>query len=152
MLFTLREATPDDATTIAGFNLAMAEETEGKTLKPELIGPGVDALLHDERKGRYWVAESDGRVVGQIMVTYEWSDWRNATIWWIQSVYVHPDHRRQGVFSALYRHVEDIARRADGVCGLRLYVERDNTRAQDTYTALGMSKDNYLVMESMFDS
>ena len=152
MAFTLREATPDDTATIAGFNSAMAEETEGKALASERIGAGVAALLEDERKGRYWVAESDDRVVGQIMVTYEWSDWRNATIWWIQSVYVHPEHRRQGVFTALYRHVEDIARRADGVCGLRLYVEKANSRAQETYTALGMSKDNYLVMESMFDS
>ena len=152
MPFTLREATPDDAATIAGFNSAMAEETEGKALERERIGPGVAALLDDKRKGRSWVAESGDRVVGQIMVTYEWSDWRNATIWWIQSVYVHPEHRHQGVFSALYRHVENIARRADGVCGLRLYVETGNLRAQDTYTALGMSKDNYLVMESMFDS
>ena len=152
MVFTLREATPDDAATIADFNSAMARETEGKALEPERIGPGVAALLDDGHKGRYWVAESHGRVVGQIMVTYEWSDWRNATIWWIQSVYIHPDHRRQGVFTALYRHVEDIARRADSVCGLRLYVERGNRRAQETYAALGMSKDNYLVMESMFDS
>ena len=86
------------------------------------------------------------------MVTYEWSDWRNATIWWIQSVYIHPEYRRQGVFTALYRHVEDIARHADSVCGLRLYVEMGNREAQDTYSALGMSKDSYLVMESMFDS
>ncbi len=152
MSVTLREATPEDADTIAGFNSAMALETEGKALEAELIGAGVDALLGDRRKGRYWVAESDGRVVGQIMVTYEWSDWRNATIWWIQSVYVHPEHRRQGVFTALYQHVENIARGETGVCGLRLYVEKANGRAQATYVALGMSKDNYLVMESMFDS
>lgn len=152
MPITLREATPDDTETIAGFNSAMARETEDKVLDTERLNAGVAALLEDERKGRYWVAESDGRVIGQIMVTYEWSDWRNATIWWIQSVYVHPEHRRRGVFSALYRHVEDIARRSDSACGLRLYVETGNRRAQETYTSLGMSKDSYLVMESMFDS
>ena len=150
MPVTLREATPDDAKAITGFNWAMAQETEAKVLESARLGAGVTALLDDERKGRYWVAESDGHIVGQIMVTYEWSDWRNATIWWIQSVYIHPQHRRRGIFTALYRHVEDIARRAEKVCGLRLYVEKDNRRAQETYAALGMSQDSYLVMESMF--
>ena len=150
MPVTLREATPDDAKAIADCNAAMAQETEARVLESARLGAGVAALLDDERKGRYWVAESDGHIVGQIMVTYEWSDWRNATIWWIQSVYVHPEHRRRGIFTALYRHVEDIARRAENVCGLRLYVEKANRRAQETYTALGMSQDSYLVMESMF--
>jgi ribosomal protein S18 acetylase RimI-like enzyme len=89
-------------------------------------------------------------VIGQIMVTYEWSDWRNGTMWWIQSVYVHPDHRRQGVFSALYHHVESLARARDNVCGLRLYVEEQNERAQATYLALGMNKPGYLVMQTVF--
>ena len=106
MTMHIRNADSDDASLIASFNSAMAEETEGRGLDASLINPGVAALLADSGKGRYWVAESDGRVVGQIMVTYEWSDWRNGTIWWIQSVYIHPDYRRQGVFSGLYRHVE----------------------------------------------
>jgi len=127
----------------------MAEETEGKTLAPDIIGPGVQALLDDPSKGRYWVAKAGDKVIGQLMVTYEWSDWRNGTIWWIQSVYVHPDWRRKGVFSALYRHVESLAAAEPGVIGLRLYVEENNKRAQQTYKALGMRKPSYLVMESL---
>ena len=106
-------------------------------------------LLEDSTKGRYWVAESAGKVVGQIMVTYEWSDWRNGTLWWIQSVYVHPDYRRMGVFSTLYRYVESVAHE-NHVRGLRLYVECNNRRAQKTYEALGMVNPNYQVMETIF--
>ncbi len=152
MQITVREALPDDAGIIAGFNSDMAMETEGKTLDPDLIGPGVAALLEDASRGRYWVAVDDNRVIGQLMVTYEWSDWRNGNIWWIQSVYVHPDWRRQGVFRALYQHVESIASATPGVIGLRLYVETGNTRAQQTYEALGMVKPNYLVMEAMLSN
>ena len=150
MPVTLRPGKPEDAPVIASFNTAMAEETEHRTLDPELINPGVAALLEDATKGRYWVAEAGDRVVGQIMVTYEWSDWRNGSIWWIQSVYIHPDHRRQGVFSALYRHVEGLAREDSDCCGLRLYVERDNRRARQTYEALGMIIPGYDVMEVDF--
>ena len=151
MELTVRDARPEDAATLVAYNSAMAEETEGKSLHPERIEPGVARLFSDESRGRYWVAESGGVVVGQIMVTYEWSDWRNGNLWWIQSVYVHPDWRRQGVFSALYRHVESLAAAQPGVIGLRLYVEEKNTRAQRTYAALGMVNTGYLVMESLFD-
>ena len=150
MEFTIREARPADAETIAAFNSAMAEETEGKSLDPGIIGPGVANLIADPNRGRYWVAESVGRVVGQLMVTYEWSDWRNGNIWWIQSVYVAPDWRRKGVFSALYGHVESLAAAAPDAIGLRLYVEESNERAQRTYAALGMVKPRYLVMEALF--
>ena len=149
MQITVREAILEDAGIIAGYNSDMAAETEGITLDPDRIGPGVAAILGDAFRGRYWVAVNDSRVVGQLMVTYEWSDWRNGNIWWIQSVYVHPDWRRHGVFRALYRHVEALAATTPGVIGLRLYVETGNTRAQQTYEALGMVKPNYLVMESM---
>ncbi|MGB5512348.1 MAG: GNAT family N-acetyltransferase [Woeseiaceae bacterium] len=147
----IRNAAMSDAAIIASNNSLMAEETEGRTLDPDIIGPGVAALLADVGKGRYWVAESAGRIVGQLMVTYEWSDWRNGTLWWIQSVYVAPDFRRQGVFSALYHHVESLAAAQPDVCGLRLYVEDNNHRAQRTYEALGMAKPGYVVMESMLD-
>jgi GNAT superfamily N-acetyltransferase len=150
MDLTIREATAADAATIAAFNSDMAMETEGRPLDPALIGAGVTALLDDRAKGRYWLAEAGDDIVGQIMVTYEWSDWRNGTLWWIQSVYVHPRHRRRGVFSALYRHVESLARAAGNVCGLRLYVEQDNERAQRTYLALGMELSGYQVMETDF--
>ena len=147
---SIREATSADAETIADFNSRIAFETEGMRLPPEVVNPGVRALLADESKGRYWVAESDGRVVGQIMVTYEWSDWRNGMIWWIQSVYVHGEYRRSGVFATRYRHVESLARENPQVCGIRLYVERENVRAQRTYESLGMTKTDYRVMQSMF--
>ena len=147
---SIRDAIPADAGTIAEYNTRLAFESEGLKLAPEIVGPGVKTMLADRSMGRYWVAEADGKVVGQIMVTYEWSDWRNGTIWWIQSVYVHGDYRRGGVFSALYRHVESLARQEPEVCGLRLYVERDNARAQRTYEALGMHTTNYLVMQTIF--
>ena len=149
MKYVIRNATPADGEIIASFNSLMAEETEGHPLDPDIIGPGVSALLNDANKGRYWVAEANGELIGQIMVTYEWSDWRNGMIWWIQSVFVQPDYRRVGVFSALYHHVESIARE-DDACGLRLYVEHNNEHAQETYKALGMVNPNYQVMETIF--
>ena len=151
MGISIRNAAMTDAAIIASNNSFMAEETEGRTLDPDIIGPGVGALLADPGKGRYWVAESVGQIVGQLMVTYEWSDWRNGRLWWIQSVYIAPDFRRQGVFSALYHHVESLAAAEPEVCGLRLYVEDNNHLAQQTYEALGMVKSSYVVMESMFD-
>ena len=147
---SIRDAKAADAGTIARYNARLAEESEGMRLLPEIVGPGVEALLADPSRGRYWVADADDRVVGQIMVTYEWSDWRNGSIWWIQSVYVHGDYRRRGVFSALYRHVESLARRDPQVCGIRLYVERENDRAQRTYESLGMDMTDYRVMQSIF--
>ena len=151
MQFEIREALPKDADAIAGYNTDMARETEGKSLDPGIIGAGVAALLADATKGRYWVAESDGQVIGQLMITYEWSDWRNGNVWWIQSVYVHPEWRRQGVFGALYQHVKSLAATDPEVIGLRLYVEENNVRARQTYEALGMVHPKYLVMEAMFD-
>lgn len=150
MKLTIREASSDDAVTIADFNSRMALETEGRLLDPALINPGVEAVLNDPGKGRYWVAEVDRSVVGQLLVTYEWSDWRNGRLWWIQSVYVDSDFRRKGVFSTLYRHVESLARQDPEACGLRLYVEQGNDRAQQTYRKLGMVSPGYLVMEADF--
>ena len=150
MTQTIRDATPADAATIAEFNNLMAKETENRSLDRDVLRDGVSALLHDPGKGRYWIAEMNDRIVGQIMTTYEWSDWRNGMLWWIQSVYVHPDYRRRGVFSSLYRHVESLARSESHVCGIRLYVEANNTRAQDAYASLGMRKPGYEVMEIEF--
>ena len=146
----IREAVASDAAQIAQYNALLAMESEGTRLAPDVAERGAEAMFADRSRGRYWLAEVDGEVVGQLMLTYEWSDWRNGMVWWIQSVYVHGDFRRRGVFSALYRHVESLARQEPEVCGLRLYVERDNARAQSTYEALGMHTTNYLVMQSMF--
>jgi len=146
---TIRPAREIDAGTIADFNAAMALQTEHLKLDRDVLNRGVRAALADPNKARYFVAESAFHVVGQLMITLEWSDWRNGNIWWIQSVYVAPDFRGKGVFRALYQHVRDLARREAGA-GLRLYVERDNQPAQKTYTALGMKETAYRVMEEMF--
>lgn len=150
MNIKIRDANPSDQAIVAAYNSNLAEETEARTLDPQKIGPGVAALLSDTSKGRYWIAEIDGNAVGQILVTYEWSDWRNGMLWWIQSVYVVAEFRRHGVFTALYRHVESLAKEDQNACGIRLYVERNNTRAQSTYNNLGMSEPGYLVMQSLF--
>ena len=146
----IRDACAADAPSLAAFNNAIAAETESHILDQELLANGIDAVLSDRSKARYWVAESDDEVIGQIMVTYEYSDWRCGNMWWIQSVYVRDDKRRKGVFSALYRHVESLSRADDGVAGIRLYVEHSNKRAQDTYTSLGMQMRDYRVMEVDF--
>lgn len=144
---TLRPGEWRDAETIAGFNCAMALETEGRGLQPERALAGAQRLLRDPALGFYLVAERGGAVVGSLMVTYEWSDWRNGHFWWIQSVYVEPHARRRGVFRALYGQVQEMVRRDPAVCGLRLYVETSNERAQATYAALGMARTHYLVYE-----
>lgn len=146
---TIRKAVLRDADAIARFNSAMAWETEGKSLLPERVNPGVLRLLNDASLGFYVVAERAGGVVGCLMITNEWSDWRNGLFWWIQSVYILPDARRQGVYRALYDFVREMARADHGVCGFRLYVEKDNTAAQRTYRSLGMEPTDYLVYEEM---
>lgn len=149
MSITVRSATSDDADRIARFNRAMARETEGRELDPRVLHAGVEALLSDPARGTYYLAEEAGEVVGQAMVTTEWSDWRNAPIWWIQSVYVAPDRRRSGVYRTLHRHVRERAR-AEGAAGLRLYVDRDNRRARDAYRELGMEEARYVMYEEMW--
>jgi ribosomal protein S18 acetylase RimI-like enzyme len=146
MTIDIRPALPSDAEIVVAFNSQIAAETENRILDPDRVAPGVARILADPSLGRYWLAEIDGIVAGQIMITYEWSDWRNGMMLWIQSVYVHADFRRQGVFSALYKHVETVARNDADVVGIRLYVEKDNLRAQQTYTKLGMSMTDYRVM------
>jgi ribosomal protein S18 acetylase RimI-like enzyme len=149
---TIRDAVASDGATIAAFNSRIAVETEGRELDPGTVRRGVSALLADRGKGRYWLAEDDGKVVGQIMITLEWSDWRDGMLWWIQSVYVHTDYRRRGVFSSLYQHVERLAEADPEVVGIRLYVEKENLRAQQTYDRLGMSMTDYQVMQVIFSS
>ena len=146
---TIRIATRDDAETIAGFNVAMARETEDKPLDPDVVRAGVKGLLDEPNRGFYLVAARDSVVVGSLMITTEWSDWRNGTFWWVQSVYVRPEARRQGVYSALYAAVKERAAATDTVCGVRLYVERDNAGARQTYQALGMRETSYRMYEEM---
>ncbi len=146
----IRDATLSDLDFIVEANRALALETEGQELDPGLLVPGVRAVFADPSLGRYYLAEQDGRPVGQLMTTYEWSDWRNGVFLWIQSVYVLPEFRGAGAFKALYAHLEDLARADSRICGIRLYVDRANERAQNVYGQLGMHRSNYGVMESVF--
>ena len=145
----IRRATAEDAATVVRFNAAMALETEQKVLLPEVIGAGVKYLLAHPQAGFYLLAECAGEVAGGLMLTNEWSDWRNGNFWWVQSVYVRPEFRRRGVFRALYRHLQSLAASDPAVCGFRLYVERENHRAQATYVANGMKPTHYLMFEEL---
>ncbi len=150
MNLTIRPARPADAAVIAEFNRLMARETEHKELDPAILNAGVAAMLRDPARGRYFVAEAEDRVVGQLGVTLEWSDWRNGNFWWIQSVFVAPDARRHGVFRKLYEHVLAAAAEEPNVIGVRLYVEHDNQIAQATYQKLGMALTRYHLMEKVW--
>ena len=145
-----RPAGAQDMETLVAFNAAMALETEGVELDRERLRRGVAAVLGDSSRGFYVVAEMAGAVVGQLMVTTEWSDWRNGRFWWIQSVYVHPEYRRRGVYRALDAYVHAEARKDGSVCGLRLYVDRDNHVAQGVYASLGMERSHYDLFEIDF--
>ena len=147
MPLTVRPATPADAAVVVEFNRLLALESEGKVLDPAVLAKGVTACLADPNKGRYFVAEDGGEVLGQMALTYEWSDWRNGWLWWIQSVYVRLDARRRGVFRALYDHVRRAAEADPDVIGIRLYMERDNEKARQTYLGVGMSPTSYVVFE-----
>ena len=147
---TIRRAGLADLETLVSFNAAMARETEDKNLNDATLRAGVAAALRDESLGFYLIAEIGGEPAGQLLITTEWSDWRNGCFWWIQSVYVAPRFRRRGVYRALERRVRQDAGTAGNVCGLRLYVERANHRAQQVYVNLGMSRSHYDMYEVEF--
>lgn len=146
----VRRAEPNDALLITGFQVDMALETEGKALDESLVSSGAQAIFANPEKGFYLVAEMDGNVVGSLLITYEWSDWRNATFWWIQSVFVDANYRRRGVYTAMHNYVLREAERNDEICGVRLYVERNNHIAQQTYKSLGMAHSHYDLYEIDF--
>lgn len=139
-----------DAAIIARFNLLLAQESENRALDLEVVTRGVKALLSDPAKGTYFLAETDGLIVGQLLITHEWSDWRNGTFWWLQSVYVDPAFRGRGIFKALFQHAQRLAAERDDVCGLRLYMDQHNTRARQVYERLGMKPTAYEVFEMDF--
>ena len=145
----IRAAAPGDLETIVDFNARLAEESEGILLDRARLRDGVREVLSNPARGSYYVACVGGGIVGQMMHTREWSDWRNGDIWWIQSVYVHPDHRRRGVCRALYEHMKALTASKPDVVGLRLYVEGGNATAQATYATLGMRMAGYVVMQDL---
>jgi len=144
-----RQATPDDVSVIVDFQLAMALETEALDLDRDICSAGVQAVFDDPSRGRYFLAQSEGTVVASLMITYEWSDWRNGNVWWIQSVYVRPAFRGQRVYAGLYEHIQRLVQADDAVRGIRLYVDRRNGSAQQVYTRLGMNGEHYQVFEWM---
>lgn len=146
-IMNIRIAGQEDAAALVAFNQAMALETEGKHLDPLKIGPGVEAVFGDGTKGFYVVAEEEGTIAGGLMVTFEWSDWRNAWFWWIQSVYILPEYRGKSIYSRLYDFVKEKALVRGNVCGFRLYVEKENAHAQRVYEKLGMESTYYLMYE-----
>lgn len=147
MPLTIRRAGPTDAEVIVTFNARLAEESEGKQLDQAILRSGVERALADVARCQYFLAQDGEHIVGQLMITYEWSDWRDGWIWWIQSVYVRREARQRGVFRALFEHVRQLAHETGDVVALRLYVERDNHVAQQTYARLGMRPTGYLVLE-----
>ena len=147
MTLHIRPARADDAALLARWAQAMALETENKILPDADVRPGIARGIADPSLARYFVAERDGLPAGTLMLTFEWSDWRNGLWWWIQSVYVPPEFRRQGIYRALHAHVRAMAEADAGVCGIRLYVEKDNRNARSTYEALGMQDAHYRIYE-----
>jgi ribosomal protein S18 acetylase RimI-like enzyme len=147
-MINIRKALVTDAPVITGFQLKMAWETEHKVLDTDTVTKGVYAVFADEAKGSYYVAEDKATVIASLLITYEWSDWRNCNVWWFQSVYVLPEYRRKGIFRNMYEHISNLAGSND-IGGLRLYVETNNVTARKTYESLGMSSGHYSFYEWM---
>lgn len=148
-MMEIRLANKKEADVIVRFQLAMALETENLTLDPEIVGKGVRSVFEDHAKGFYLVAVDQGRILASLMITFEWSDWRARTVWWIQSLYVIPEYRRQGLFRAMYRWLQDRIANDDSVGGIRLYVDKTNLPAQKVYESLGMDGEHYRFYEAM---
>jgi GNAT superfamily N-acetyltransferase len=146
----VRSARVSDLEILAQFNLALAQESENLVLDAARVTLGVRALLVDSSKGIYYVAEAESNIIGQVLITYEWSDWRNGNFWWLQSVYVQKDFRSRGVFKMLFAHIVELARLEKDVCGLRLYMDAHNGSARLAYERLGMKQTNYQILEQMF--
>jgi len=147
----IRIAVREDAASLVEFNQAMALETEGKRLDAQILKNGVESVFGDDKKGFYVVAETGGEIIGGLMITFEWSDWRASWFWWIQSVYITPEFRGKGVYRRLYEFVIGKARESGDVCGFRLYVEKENQAARAVYEKLGMDESHYLMFEAAIE-
>ena len=146
-MITIRRALSEEFTEISEFQERMALETENLILNASTVQKGVSAVLADPSKGLYFVAEADGLVVGSLLVTYEWSDWRNGQVLWIQSVYILPEYRNKSIFSRLYNHIKQQVQEDNNLVGIRLYVDKANTAASDIYAHCGMDGDHYRLFE-----
>lgn len=149
MEIQIRKAVKPDSEVIAHFQLLMADETENIKLDERIVQKGVSAIFHQPELGQYFVAEVKGKIVASLMTTFEWSDWRNGMVWWIQSVYVLPEFRKKGIFKKMYRHIKALVLDRDDVSGLRLYVANENTSAAKVYENVGMEGNRYRLFEWM---
>jgi ribosomal protein S18 acetylase RimI-like enzyme len=145
----VRDAQLSDHKTILDFQMAMALETEELTLDQDTLSKGIMAVLKDSSKARYYIADSGGKAAGMLMITTEWSDWRNRWVWWIQSVYTSPEFRKMGVYKILYQHIKSIVHNSEDIGGIRLYVDKRNVKAQMVYQGLGMNGEHYATFEWM---
>lgn len=143
----VRKANIKDHAAIVEFQLAMAKETENIELDRSLVEPGVKAVIENPTKGNYYIAEIEGEVISSLLTTFEWSDWRNGTVLWIQSVYVKPEYRRKGVYRKMYAHIKSKVQESEKLKGIRLYADKTNIAAQKTYENLGMNQDHYVTFE-----
>jgi RimJ/RimL family protein N-acetyltransferase len=150
-MITIRSASPDDSRHIIDFQQKMAMETEGIHLDPDVIKKGLKRLFEDPGKGKYYIAVDNEEVIGCLMTTFEWSEWRNSNVLWIQSVYIKPSHRGQGVFKEMYNYIKSLVTPESGFSGIRLYVDKRNAAAQKVYEKLGMNGDHYQVYEWMLN-
>ena len=149
-MITIRNATKADINSIVEFQINMAEETENLTLHEDVIGPGVEAVFNDHNKGKYFIAESGDDIAGSLLITYEWSDWRNGTVIWIQSVYVKGEYRGKGIFKEMYQHIKNlVVENSEKYKGIRLYVDKTNISAQKVYEKVGMNGNHYQLFEDM---
>jgi len=144
----VREAVREDIPVIADYNQALARETESLKLDPKVLRSGVERAFDHQHLCWYFIAEVDGKAVGQTLITYEWSDWRDGVIWWMQSVYVHPDYRKRGVFQSIYKHIESLAQKDSQARAIRLYVKEGNHHGMNAYRRAGMADSGYVVYEA----
>jgi len=149
MQIQIQKGEDSDLDAIARFQIAMAYETENYRLDPETVLKGVGEVLNNEKLGAYYVAVVENKVVGSLLTTYEWSDWRNGTVLWIQSVYVDSSFRKQGVYASLYSHIKTLVAGDESLKGIRLYVDESNQKAMEVYARLGMNGEHYRVFEWM---
>lgn len=149
MNYQIKKATEEQINLIADFQIKMALETESVNLDSPTVVKGVSAVFNDRSLGQYFIAMDDDKVIASLMITYEWSDWRNAKVWWIQSVFVMEEYRRKGIFSQFYSHIKSIVEADKNIGGLRLYVDKTNLPAQKTYAKVGMNGEHYQLFEWM---
>lgn len=147
----IRLATEEDSKEIIDFQLKMALESEGVKLNHDTLTDGVVAVFRDSQKGKYFVAEDSQKIVGSMLITYEWSDWRNQWVYWLQSVYIIPAYRGKGIFRLMYQQIKNQVEREKGVAGIRLYVDVSNKHAIGVYNSVEMDGDHYKVFEWMND-